>query len=257
MFQVGRFDPDADRKTPNATDRNPKKKSKELHHNRAQNNSIKRHRKRLSPSDGVVQGDKEVVGKETQPVKRNKNGKVSSVSSYNDVDDSSSVPSSSSSDSESDNKHENSTARKSTLKVIAPAQAIVGDSISTKRRKDGFEEEAIDDFDADFDIVENSLPISSSQVDSTDPTGAFRNSYYDPVASRALRLSRLPIEEVASKKHWGLPSFLVKNLEADSYTNFFPIQCMVIPDVIESDRNAHLRGARDVCCHAPTGSGKL
>mmetsp|Transcript_396 Transcript_396/g.810 ORF Transcript_396/g.810 Transcript_396/m.810 type:complete len:598 (-) Transcript_396:53-1846(-) len=31
---------------------------------------------------------------------------------------------------------------------------------------------------------------------------------------------------------------------------------MVIPDVIESDRNAHLRGARDVCCHAPTGSGK-
>ena len=31
---------------------------------------------------------------------------------------------------------------------------------------------------------------------------------------------------------------------------------MVIPDVIESERNAHLRGARDVCCHAPTGSGK-
>ncbi len=248
MFQVGRFDPNAEHKAPTAYCRT-KKKSKEFHHDKVRNSSVKRRRKRSSSRDSVaknVPGDKKAIATELRSEKRNKDVRSSSVPSSTDFDDSSSVPSSCSSDNESDNKQENSTARKTTLKVIAPSQPIVGDAKSNKRRKEGFEEEAIDDFDADFDVVENALPISSSKIE-----------HHDPIASRALRLSRLPIEVVASKEHWGLPSFLVKNLEADSYTNFFPIQCMVIPDVIESDRNAHLRGARDVCCHAPTGSGKL
>jgi ATP-dependent RNA helicase DDX51/DBP6 len=137
---------------------------------------------------------------------------------------------------------------KSTLKVIAPSQPAANDSKS-KRKHEGFEDEAIDDFDADFDIIENENTSEKTSTPSHMNVG-------DVAAARALRLSKLPIAEVASDKHWSLPPFLLCNLEADSYTNFFPIQCMVIPDVIESERNAYLRGARDVCCHAPTGSGK-
>jgi ATP-dependent RNA helicase DDX51/DBP6 len=111
------------------------------------------------------------------------------------------------------------------------------------------EDEAIDDFDAD--VVESAHPSYQ------DKAGSASTPRSDTVAiRRALRLSQLPIAEVASEKHWNLPPFLIRNLRADSYEKFFPIQCMVIPDVIESERNSHLRGARDVCCHAPTGSGK-
>ncbi|KAL7514798.1 hypothetical protein ACHAXN_012119 [Cyclotella atomus] len=131
-----------------------------------------------------------------------------------------------------------------TLKVIAPSQPAAKDSKRRQKSHQGFEDEAIDDFDADFDIIETEAKTDTPNT----PT--------DVTAARALRLSKLPIEEVASDRHFNLPPFLLKNLRADSYTNFFPIQCMVIPDVIESEQNAHLRGARDICCHAPTGSGK-
>ncbi|KAL3781587.1 hypothetical protein HJC23_007107 [Cyclotella cryptica] len=170
-------------------------------------------------------------------------------------DDSSSAPSSetyssssvASSSSEDDEKQ---SKQQTTLKIIAPSQPVPSDSKRSQRTQKGFEDEAIDDFDADFDIIENE---HSSQKPGA---ASSHTNVTDIAAARALRLSKLPIAEVASAKHWGLPPFLIRNLEADSYTNFFPIQCMVIPDVIESERNAHLRGARDICCHAPTGSGK-
>ena len=63
----------------------------------------------------------------------------------------------------------------------------------------------------------------------------------------------MPIREVA--KLWKLAPFLVDNLEKDEYNTFFPIQALVIPDVIASERHAHIRN-RDICVSAPTGSGK-
>ncbi len=159
------------------------------------------------------------------------------------TDSSSSVPSSSESDDSSVESAQDN-HNKSTLKVIAPAQPISGDARKAKRKRREQDDEGIDDFDTDFDIVEN----SAAAKDDTTISAA------DSAAKRAIHLSQLPIDEAA--KNWNLPPFLVNNLKADSYENFFPIQCMVIPDVIESERNAHLRGARDVCVHAPTGSGK-
>ena len=160
--------------------------------------------------------------------------------------DSSSVPSSSSDSDSSDDDDQNKEAQ-TTLKVIAPSQPTK-DSKRNQRNQD-YLDEAVDDFDADFDIIENNDTLSKK-------SDAPKHLTVDITAARALRLSKLPIAEVASESHWNLPSFLLRNLQADSYTNFFPIQCMVIPDVIESEQNAHLRGARDICCHAPTGSGK-
>jgi len=54
---------------------------------------------------------------------------------------------------------------------------------------------------------------------------------------------------------WKLAPFLVDNLKKNSLHSFFPIQAMVIPDIIESERHMHIR-SRDVCVSAPTGSGK-
>lgn len=180
------------------------------------------------------------TGGQTNPSKKSKKNEPSD----NHIDDdSSSVPSSESDSSsvvEGEEHHEPPT----TLKVIAPFQPPTKDPKRSQKNK-GFEDEAIDDFDADFDIIENETKTNTAAFVPIDTT-----------AARALRLSKLSIDEVASEKHFNLPSFLLRNLQADSYTNFFPIQCMVIPDVIESEQNSHLRGARDICCHAPTGSGK-
>lgn len=65
--------------------------------------------------------------------------------------------------------------------------------------------------------------------------------------------SEMSMEEAA--QGWKLASFLVDNLNKAGVTRFFPIQALVIPDVIASERHAHIR-ARDVCVTAPTGSGK-
>ena len=175
-------------------------------------------------------GGEEHIGKSKKPKQNDDN-----VSS-----DSSSVPSSSESDDSSvESSGEN---HKSTLKVIAPSQPAA-DSHKVNRKTRAQDDEAIDDFDADLDIVEHVAAKDETKSTSTDST-----------IKRAFHMSRLPIEEAAST--WNLPEFLVNNLKADSYENFFPIQCMVIPDVIESERNAHLRGARDICVQAATGSGK-
>ena len=172
------------------------------------------------------------------------------------------VPSSSSSEEDDDDEKEsnnNPLQLSTTLRVIAPSQPVSNDARRRDKNTKGesAEDEAIDDFDADYyDIIESG---SSTQQQPTKEGNKKNNTvkqHHDIAATRAIKLSQLSISEVASSKHWNLPQFLVRNLLESSYTNFFPIQCMVIPDVIESERNAHLRGARDVCCHAPTGSGK-
>ena len=209
-----------------------------------------------SKSKGRVLGVRPTADVDGKPRKRMKNDEhldeeVENEIHSEDNDDSSSVPSSESDSSSvlSSQDEEGHRDPQTTLKVIAPSQPSAKGGKRSHGDHQGFTDEAMDDFDADFDIIENegSLP-SKTDTSSSFPT--------DITAARALRLSRLPIDEVASSKYWNLPPFLLRNLQEDSYTNFFPIQCMVIPDVIESEQNAHLRGARDICCHAPTGSGK-
>ncbi|KAL3816182.1 hypothetical protein ACHAXA_007300 [Cyclostephanos tholiformis] len=177
-----------------------------------------------------------------EPSKHSKNANdgdsTSSILRYSNSE-SSSMPLS------SDDKHDEST----TLRVIAPSQPVSAVARKRYKKRGADDDEAIDDFDAD--VIESAHPSNQDKAGSIliprSDTNAIR---------RALRLSQLPIAEVASKKHWNLPTFLTRNLRTDAYEKFFPIQCMVIPDVIESERNAHLREGRDVCCHAPTGSGK-
>lgn len=152
-------------------------------------------------------------------------GDSSSTSSNTSESDSSSAPSSSDDD---DDEHDEPT----TLRVIAPFPTVSNAAQTQDRKRRGAEDES-------------NLDNTKSGSTSLRVNASIRN---------ALRLSQLPIDIVS--KHWNLPPFLIHNLTADSYKTFFPIQCMVIPDVIESERNAHLRGTRDVCCHAPTGSGK-
>jgi hypothetical protein len=250
MFHVGRFDPNAvaKAKKPAAAAaaggggsgaKKNKRVNDDLYESRRRTKTIKK--------DGGahdVSADTEASNNNTTTMHHIADGNKGG----HDTDSSSSVPSSSESEDDESSIAVVDTKSKSTLKVIAPAQPIAVNPLKANRkRRDQEEDEAIDDFDADFDIVENTATSYSSK-DETTLTAA------NSAAKRALHLSQLPIEEAAST--WNLPQFLVSNLKADSYEHFFPIQCMVIPDVIESERNAHLRGARDVCCHAPTGSGK-
>ncbi|KAL7552128.1 hypothetical protein ACHAWF_015333 [Thalassiosira exigua] len=229
MFHVGRFDPSAEGRKPKTVKPNAKEKTR-------------RGTKRSADKGNV---DITAPRKRGGGLKSSSDRAETNETATPTASDSSSVPSS------SDDEEESQQAKPTTLKVIAPSQPISDDARkrAKKRVGGGAEDEAIDDFDADFDIIESRDDAPKSKYGP--PSNTVQSA-----ASRALKLSQLPIEEVASAKHWDLPSFLVQNLEADSYETFFPIQCMVIPDVIESDRNAHLRGARDVCCHAPTGSGK-
>ena len=229
MFNVGRFDPSAEVWNKRTDDNKRKEFYDDAATGGADNLNVPNKRIKKENADGV--------GSDS-----------SSVPSNTSESDSSSAPSSS-----DDDEHDE---QPTTLRVIAPSQSVSNAAHQTRdntKRRAGEIDEAMDDFD-------NTTAYESNNVHSTKSgsTNHHHHHHRDTVSIRnALRLSQLPIDIVASSKHWNLPPFLIHNLKADaSYKTFFPIQCMVIPDVIESERNAHLRGARDVCCHAPTGSGK-
>lgn len=67
----------------------------------------------------------------------------------------------------------------------------------------------------------------------------------------AKKLSKIPLDEAI--KGWKLAPFLIQNLLRDGFNKLFPIQCLVIPDVISSDRHSNIR-VQDVCVTAPTGT---
>jgi ATP-dependent RNA helicase DDX51/DBP6 len=143
-------------------------------------------------------------------------------------------------------RHEND-ARKSSLRVIAPEVKVVDGSRS---RKSMLHNDAYDDHDE--------MAVDELLGDTTTVVASIANADTAEASTRqeiksALRMSSLPIEEAA--KIWRLAPFLVDNLKRDGCQQFFPIQALSIPDVIASERHAHIR-ARDVCITAPTGSGK-
>eukprot|EP00978_Attheya_sp_CCMP212_P017740 scaffold47753_cov58-Attheya_sp.AAC.8 len=226
MFAVGRFDPRAEGEDFQAKKTKKKKKNSE----RLQNNNGPKKQRQKPPS-----GDR-------KPRKRQRDAPIIEPvheGGYNS-DSSSSVPSSS--ESESDDEPSKNTP---SLKVIAPEQKLTA---GTKPNAN-LPSEAVDDFDFEDEDDLGLNAKGGKEFGRKDTTGSKPSAEI----SMALHMSTLPIDKAASL--WKLAPFLVENLKRDGYEHFFPIQSLVIPDVIASERHAHLR-ARDVCVSAPTGSGK-
>jgi ATP-dependent RNA helicase DDX51/DBP6 len=135
------------------------------------------------------------------------------------------------------------------MRVIAPEQT----SITTKHK---FTDEAMDDFDMDellLESVENDFPSEVEHGNAIETLDKESSSISKEI-DKAIYMSSLPIEDAA--RMWNLAPFLIENLKKDGYESFFPIQSLVIPDVITSERNSKILQCRDVCVAAPTGSGK-
>ena len=64
-----------------------------------------------------------------------------------------------------------------------------------------------------------------------------------------------PMTVFDSQKSWELDDLIVKNLIEDGIDNFFPVQRMVIPQLLRNNGRLCVQ-PRDMCVSAPTGSGK-
>ena len=285
MFHVNRFDPSQHKKKQEGTKKIIRRKN-ENDHSKFKN---KRKRIELEPK---VKTNKEVKSthttiqtnlwnetksedrkKECNKITKNEveedSDSVSISSESTDADDtngsasSSSVPSSESSiENDVDQKLEKdkNEVMKPKIQVIAPEQKFI-----STRKILNLPDEALDDFDIPEEVVteENDMDLGNNLVEQ-DEKGEDNRKHQNrnnriihqkQEIEIALHMSKLPIEEAA--KRWNLAPFLVQNLIDDGYKHFFPIQSLVIPDVITTERTvaSHIR-ARDVCVSAPTGSGK-
>jgi len=143
------------------------------------------------------------------------------------------------------------------LKVIAEEQEEITRSSKTLRSS----EEAFDDLDLLEEFIEEPQPRQRRDAGSNlhtageDDAAAHQSKQDDDSTTieAAQRMAALPIDEAA--RGWKMAAFLVENLKRQGFEHFFPIQALAIPDVLASERHAHVR-ARDVCVTAPTGSGK-
>jgi ATP-dependent RNA helicase DDX51/DBP6 len=140
----------------------------------------------------------------------------------------------------SDSQKDDHANEETTLRLIAPETS--GSSSTDKKLNTKLAEEAFDDLDITEELIQDNVKEDGEEP--VDPTDEIQTALY---------MSKQPIHEAAAG--WGLAPFLVENLKQDGYNNFFPIQSLVIPDVIAAERHAHIR-ARDICVAAPTGSGK-
>jgi ATP-dependent RNA helicase DDX51/DBP6 len=139
-----------------------------------------------------------------------------------------------------DSQKDDHADEETTLRVIAPETS--GASSTDKQLNTKLAEEAFDDLDITEELIQDNVKEDGDET--IDPTDEIQTALY---------MSKQAIHEAAAG--WGLAPFLVENLKKDGYKNFFPIQSLVIPDVIAAERHAHIR-ARDICVAAPTGSGK-
>jgi ATP-dependent RNA helicase DDX51/DBP6 len=185
---------------------------------------------------------KEIKEKKSKKAKRTKNdnpkGRQKEVDNNESTDKDAAIPTVTSSVDESP-----------ALKVIAPETS--GPSTIQKNLHTKLTVEAFDD----LDLVDDSILEVDDKKGANEEQEDKVPAIFDPhdEVQTALFMSRQPIQEAAAG--WGLAPFLIQNLLQDGYHHFFPIQALVIPDVITTERHAHLQ-ARDVCVAAPTGSGK-
>ena len=140
-----------------------------------------------------------------------------------------------------DSQKDDHADEETTLRVIAPE--TTGASSTDKQLNTKLAEEAFDDLDITEELIQEDVKEDGEEPP-IDPTDEIQTALY---------MSKQAIHEAAAG--WGLAPFLVENLKQDGYKNFFPIQSLVIPDVIAAERHAHIR-AHDICVAAPTGSGK-
>ena len=149
----------------------------------------------------------------------------------------------------------------SSLYVIAPEAK---GPVSVQRKSGRIEEEAFDDMELDDQAVPTETLPEETEVPKKSPSGkghtkGTTTTKAEPVVvlpdeiRNALHMASLPIREAADQ--WNLAPFLVDNLEREGFEHFFPIQALVIPDIIASERYSYIR-AQDVCVSAATGSGK-
>lgn len=140
------------------------------------------------------------------------------------------------------------------LRVIAPEQNMAVSKQSILEQTELIE--VVDDTEQENELrhkAESNMKDVQRSKSSENHVKENNVKKKDVEVERALLYSKMKIQDAA--KLWNLAPFLVKNLEEDEYQNFFPIQALVIPDVIASERHVHIR-TRDICVSAPTGSGK-
>lgn len=137
-------------------------------------------------------------------------------------------------------------SRPGALRVIAPDEETTGPRV--EKFSKAVSDEAVDDFDLLLDNVEESYPKEPPEGVHDDAL-----SKQEPEIQAALHVTTLPMDRVSEA--WELAPFLRENLKRDGFESFFPIQALVIPEVITSERHPYLR-AQDVCLTAPTGAGK-
>ena len=219
MFSVGRYDP-------NAECQSIKERSDDV----AKSVEVSSKKRKASEIETTRSAEEDIEEVDTNDYGNDDIESSSCPSS--ESDSSSSAPSSEESDVDNDGEDNGDDDESAAFEVIAPEQKE--HSLDKMRKRIKSTNEGIDDFDHDENENQDDLEQSDE-------------------VKRAMRMSKIPIKDAA--KIWKLAPFLVENLENDDYESFFPIQALVIPDVISSERHAHIRN-RDICVASPTGSGK-
>jgi hypothetical protein len=242
MFSMGRFDPrqiddDVKQQSSTRSKESPvsKKRQRSNHpvkddNDGTQDEVVNMKSSRFKPLENKIHNDNE-----DRIPSDDDSSSVQSSSS----DSSSSVPSSDESDIEGNSGNEKTSTTSTTtttLKVIAPEQIGCDAGIVEPNKRSNITNERIDDLD-----------------DGMSPPTDVHNIRFSQEIEMALKVSKLPIQDAA--KIWNLQPFLIQNLQENGFQSFFPIQALVIPDVIASERHVHIRN-RDICVSAPTGSGK-
>ena len=232
MFRVGRFDPREE----------DRKKKLDGHSTR---DDDKKKRRKSKVRSAPLQADVSTPKQKKRPKDKYSDRKKKSVKRE-----------------ETDDRLQGETNEiKSTLRVIAPETQ--GPVSLQKKLSTKLSEEAFDDLDIADDIVAQGvnekviiedIDQMKNDIDVAEQSQEIVTS--DPVdeIQRALHMSRQPIQDAA--KGLGLAPFLLQNLRRDGYEHLFPIQALVIPDVIAAERHAHIQ-ARDICVAAPTGTLSL
>lgn len=158
--------------------------------------------------------------------------------------------------------HKQPPAKQRTDEALDDLDLLVADPIELDPIEDAKQQDELvtvngddDDDDREPDAVSKKESQSNEgERDRASRTTATNTKSQSPEIATALYMSSLPIRQAAEM--WGLAPFLVDNLEKDGYESFFPIQSLVIPDVIASDHHSRILRVRDICVGAPTGSGK-
>jgi len=243
MFTVNRFDPRKEESRARSKLKKQQKKRKlNADHNhdsdsKRDNNASGTNVKTASKERGVLQ----VIAPETDgavATQKNLNGKIN-AEAFDDLG--------------IDNHDENDTlvrkhdelAAASTLSAskLTPSDEINDSDDNNKSQRFEGGDADVDTMPAKDGINRDKESLEGFDFDPTNET------------ERALAMSRLPIAEAA--KRWGVADFLIRNLQSNGYEHFFPIQALTIPDTIIAERHMSSLRIRDVCCAAPTGSGKI